>query len=127
MLGPSMGLALAALGPACGGPKSFPTILSNGALFQPTHHRNAKAAMKAASHFWWRRGESNPRPKALRARRYMLSSSLGLAPEQHDAQSALRNQPVCFSRLPTGGNHQRSRDNDPTSASTSTSGFGARP
>src|SRR5690242_19840596 len=31
----------------------------------------------------------------------------------------------CFSRLPTGGNHQRSRDDDPTPTSTSTSGFGA--
>ena len=31
----------------------------------------------------------------------------------------------CFSGRPTGGNHQRSRDDDPTSTSTGTSGFGA--
>jgi hypothetical protein len=42
---------------------------------------------------WWRRRESNPRPKVIRARRYMLSAPLDLAPEQHDVRSALRNQP----------------------------------
>ena len=33
----------------------------------------------------------------------------------------------CFSGWPTCGNHQRSCDDDPTSTSTCTSGFGARP
>ena len=44
--------------------------------------------------YWWRWGDSNPRPKALHSRPYMLSSSLGLAPGQHDAQSASGNQPA---------------------------------
>ena len=86
-----------------------------------------KSPHKAGIFVWWRRGESNPRPKALRARRYMLSPAFSLVPKQHAGQSAPRNQPALFSWAPTGGSDQRSRDNDPTSTSTSTSGFGARP
>jgi len=76
---------------------------------------------------WWRWRELNPRPKALGARYYMLSSSLNLVRRQHDVRSAPEDQPVSFSQAPTGSGSQRSCDNDPTSTSTSTSGFGARP
>lgn len=40
---------------------------------------------------WWRRGESNPRPKALRRRYYMLSVVYGfsqLEPDEQENQSA---------------------------------------
>ncbi len=46
---------------------------------------------------WWRWAELNRRPKALHPRHYMLSSPLYLAPEQHGAQSASRNQPALSS------------------------------
>ena len=45
---------------------------------------------------WWRWRESNPRPKALHPRHYMLSAPLGLVPRQHGAQSASGHQPVLF-------------------------------
>jgi len=77
--------------------------------------------------FWWRRRELNPRPKALRARRYMLSTLFDLVLRQHNVQGAPRNQPLSFSYQPKGAGIKRSRDNDPTSTSTGTSGFGARP
>jgi hypothetical protein len=51
---------------------------------------------------WWRRGELNPRPKALRARRYMLSSPFDLILRQHGVQSAPQDQPLGFSLLPKG-------------------------
>ena len=86
-----------------------------------------KSPRKAGIFVWWRRGESNPRPKALRARRYMLSPAFDLVLKQHAGQSAPQNQPALFSRAPTGGSDQRSCDDDPTPTSTCTSGFGARP
>ena len=43
---------------------------------------------------WWRWRESNPRPKALDARYYMLSSPLDLVPRQHDVRSASKDQPA---------------------------------
>ena len=67
----------------------------------------------------------NPRPKALHPRHYMLSAPLDLIPEQHGAQSASRDQPVLVNRGLTGNCLRRFRDNDPTSTSTGTSGFGA--
>ncbi len=74
---------------------------------------------------WWRWGELNPRPKALHPRHYMLSAPLGLVSEQHGARSASGDQPVLVNRGLTGNCPQRFRDNDPTSTSTGTSGFGA--
>ena len=44
--------------------------------------------------YWWRWRELNPRPKALDARYYMLSSVLGLVHRQHTAPSAPINQPA---------------------------------
>src|SRR5579875_820796 len=44
--------------------------------------------------YWWRWRESNPRPKALDARYYMLSSPLDLAPRQHGVRSAPKDQPA---------------------------------
>ena len=46
---------------------------------------------------WWRRRELNPRPKALRARRYMLSPPFNLVLRQHDGQSTPQDQPLGFS------------------------------
>src|SRR3546814_1252932 len=43
---------------------------------------------------WWRWRESNPRPKALHPRHYMLSPPLDLVPRQHGVRSAPGNQPV---------------------------------
>lgn len=43
---------------------------------------------------WWRWRESNPRPKALDARYYMLSSPLDLVPRQHSVRSASKDQPA---------------------------------
>jgi len=43
---------------------------------------------------WWRWRESNPRPKAIDARYYMLSSPLDLVPRQHSVQSASKDQPA---------------------------------
>jgi len=43
---------------------------------------------------WWRRGESNPRPKVLRPRIYMHSSPFSLVLRQHDVRSAPQDQPV---------------------------------
>ncbi len=45
---------------------------------------------------WWRRRELNPRPKALRAQRYMLSSPFDLVLRQHGEQSAPQDQPLGF-------------------------------
>jgi len=47
---------------------------------------------------WWRWRELNPRPKALGARYYMLSSSLNLVRRQHDVRSAPEDQPVSLAR-----------------------------
>jgi len=43
---------------------------------------------------WWRRGESNPRPKVLRPRIYMHSSPFSLVLRQHDVRGAPQDQPV---------------------------------
>jgi len=43
---------------------------------------------------WWRWRESNPRPKALDAQFYMLSSPLSLVSRQHDVRSAPGDQPA---------------------------------
>ena len=43
---------------------------------------------------WWRWRESNPRPKALHPRPYMLSSPFGLALRQHGVRSTPQDQPV---------------------------------
>src|SRR5579871_3229666 len=45
---------------------------------------------------WWRWRESNPRPKALDARYYMLSSPLNLVPRQHDVRGASKDQSALF-------------------------------
>ncbi len=74
---------------------------------------------------WWRWRESNPRPKVLHPRIYMLSSPLDLVRKQHDVRSAPPDQPVLVKPWLTGSHHGRFRDNDPTSTSTGTSGFGA--
>jgi transposase len=44
--------------------------------------------------YWWRWRESNPRPKALDARYYMLSSLLDLVPRQHSVRGASKDQPA---------------------------------
>src|SRR5690606_19812460 len=74
---------------------------------------------------WWRWRELNPRPKALHPRYYMLSPPLDLVPEQHGARSASRDQPVSSTGADRRPSRLDSRNNDPTSTSTGTSGFGA--
>ena len=51
---------------------------------------------------WWRRRESNPRPKALRARRYMLVTLFNLVRRQHNVRSTPPNQPLGFDPQPKG-------------------------
>ena len=53
-------------------------------------------------HYWWRRRESNPRPKALRARRYMLVTLFGLIRRQHNVRGAPPDQPLGFDPRPKG-------------------------
>jgi len=52
--------------------------------------------------YWWRRRESNPRPKALRARRYMLVTLFDLVRRQHNVRSTPPNQPLGFDLQPKG-------------------------
>jgi len=74
---------------------------------------------------WWRWGESNPRPKALHPRHYMLSSPLVLVLRQHDVRGTPQDTPALVKPWLAGRRQGRFRDNDPTSTSTGTSGFGA--
>ena len=53
-------------------------------------------------HYWWRRRELNPRPKALRARRYMLVTLFGLVRRQHNVRGAPSDQPLGFDPRPKG-------------------------
>lgn len=48
------------------------------------------------------RRESNPRPKALRARRYMLVTLFGLIRRQHNVRGAPPDQPLGFDPRPKG-------------------------
>lgn len=74
---------------------------------------------------WWRWRESNPRPKALHPRLYMLSPPFVLGLRKHGVRSTPQDTPArsCF-RL-AGRRRKPFRDDDPTSTSTDTSGFGA--
>ena len=83
--------------------------------------------MKAGLYRWWRWAELNRRPKALHPRHYMLSSPLYLAPEQHGAQSASRNQPALSSLGLTGSHPMRFRDDDPTQRARTQAVSGLRP
>src|SRR5690606_8428952 len=74
---------------------------------------------------WWRWWELNPRPKALHPRHYMLSPPLDLVPRQHGVRSAPGNQPVSSTVADRRPPRLDSRNDDPTSTSTGTSGFGA--
>src|SRR5688572_10996670 len=74
---------------------------------------------------WWRWGELNPRPKELHLRHYMLSSPLDLVLRQHDVRSTPQDTPALVKPWLTGRRQGRFRDDDPTSTSTGTSGFGA--
>jgi hypothetical protein len=58
------------------------------------HQQKKRAAQGGPLSCWWRRGESNPRPKVLRPRIYMHSSPFSLVPRQHDVRSAPKDQPV---------------------------------
>jgi hypothetical protein len=75
--------------------------------------------------FWWRWRESNPRPKVLHPQLYMLSSPFDLVRRQHDVRGASTDQRVGLTVDRCAASQWRSRDNDPTSTSTGTSGFGA--
>jgi len=44
--------------------------------------------------YWWRWRELNPRPKAIDAQYYMLSSPFGLVFRQYDEQNAPVDQPA---------------------------------
>ena len=77
--------------------------------------------------YWWRWGELNPRPKMLHARHYMLSAVFDLECRQHTVRSTPALTPAKFRSRLAGRRRNLSRDNDPTSTSTGTSGFGARP
>ena len=74
---------------------------------------------------WWRWGELNPRPKELHLRHYMLSSPLVLVLWQHDVRSTPQDTPALVKPWLAGRRQGRFRDDDPTSTSTGTSGFGA--
>src|SRR5690606_24079216 len=80
---------------------------------------------KDSGRIWWRWRELNPRPKALHPQYYMLSPPLDLVPEQHGVRSASRDQPVSSTGADRRPPRLDSRNNDPTSTSTGTSGFGA--
>jgi len=55
----------------------------------------------------------------------MLSPPLDLACRQHGVRSASSGQPASLEPRLAGSRRGRTRDHDPTSASTGTSGFGA--
>jgi hypothetical protein len=74
---------------------------------------------------WWRWGESNPRPKARDLRYYMLSTTFVLGRRQHDVRSTPADTPALFKHRLAGRRQCLFRDDDPTSTSTDTSGFGA--
>src|SRR5688572_24841918 len=84
-----------------------------------------RAACAALFHGWWRWRESNPRPKALHLRHYMLSPPFVLVLRQHDVRSTPQDTPALLEPWLAGRRHGRSCDDDPTSTSTGTSGFGA--
>ena len=74
---------------------------------------------------WWRWRESNPRPKAIDARYYMLSSLFDLVFRQYSVRNAPVDQSGSFRRAPSDRGFGLSHDNDGTSTSMSTSGFPA--
>ena len=74
---------------------------------------------------WWRWRESNPRPKAIDAQYYMLSSPFGLVFRQYDVRSAPVDQSGRFRRALSDRRFGLSHDNDGTSTSKGTSGFPA--
>ncbi len=74
---------------------------------------------------WWRWRESNPRPKVLHPQLYMLSTTFDLVRRQHDVRSTSTDQRVRLTVDRCAASQRRSRDYDPTSTSTGTSGFGA--
>jgi len=49
--------------------------------------------------FWWRRRESNPRPKILPSSFYMLSSNLRFCPAEFSGTSFLQRYPAKISLL----------------------------
>ncbi len=93
----------------------------------PAGAKRKAQPMKAGLYRWWRWAELNRRPKALHPRHYMLSSPLYLAPEQHGAQSASRNQPALSSLGLTGSHPMRFRDDDPTQRARTQAVSGLRP
>ena len=74
---------------------------------------------------WWRWRESNPRPKAINARYYMLSSPFDLVFRQYGVLNAPVDQSGSFRRAPSDRGFGLSHDSDGTSTSMSTSGFPA--
>jgi len=71
------------------------TFLRKVTFSSTSHPRKKKKGPRGALfHFWWRRRESNPRPKVLRPRIYMHSSPFSLVLRQHDVRSAPQDQPV---------------------------------
>ena len=132
--GPSMALTLAARGPSPSAMsatasclRSEPALARQGSASAPPPKSKRATRWVALLLFWWRRRELNPRPKALGARHYMLITLFDLVLRQHNVRGAPPDQPLSFSYRPKGAGIKRSRDNDPTSTSTGTSGFGARP
>lgn len=75
-------------------PRLIPGPGSNRSSNPGPNLRRIKRLLLFSAIRWWRWAESNRRPKALHPRHYMLSSSLDLAPEQHDVRSASRDQPA---------------------------------
>ena len=90
--------------------------------------RHPGPALSRQSHrIWWRWAESNRRPKALHARHYMLSPLFDLGWRQHNVRGTPTPTPALSRHRLAGRRRCPSRDDDPTSTSTGTSGFGARP
>jgi hypothetical protein len=56
--------------------------------------------------FWWRRRESNPRPKILPSSFYMLSSSLSYRPAEFPGTSFLHHYPAKVSLLFRQAHHR---------------------
>src|SRR3546814_6499852 len=66
--------------------------VKEGSCTEDYEANQKRATLAGGPWHWWRWRESNPRPKALHPRHYMLSSPLDLVPRQHGVRSAPGNR-----------------------------------
>src|SRR5574337_1946555 len=120
----SLALALAALGPALRLSKIVPDDFVEPRCSLPTTPtKTRKPPIGRLRIFGGGGGNRTPvrrrsAPGATCLVRRSISSRSSTPDEAHRGTSQF-----CFGGWSTGGNHQRSRDDDPTSTSTGTSGF----